>query len=64
MNVNGKHYRTIWTEGEGETETLYIIDQTALPHEFCIRALRSVDDVCRAIREMWIRGSLRTESIR
>ena len=57
MNVNGKHYRTIWTEGEGEAETLFIIDQTALPHEFRIRALRSVDDVCRAIREMWIRGA-------
>lgn len=57
MNVNGRHYRTIWTESEGEAETLYIIDQTALPHEFRIRALRSVDDVCRAIREMWIRGA-------
>lgn len=57
MNVNGRHYRTIWTEGEGEGETLFIIDQTTLPHEFRVRALQSVDDVCSAIRDMWVRGA-------
>lgn len=57
MNVNGRHYRTIWTEGTGADETLYIIDQTALPHEFRVLALRSVEDVCRAIRDMWVRGA-------
>ncbi len=57
MNVNGRHYRTIWTEGEGADETLFIIDQTALPHEFRTRALCSVDEVCRAIRDMWVRGA-------
>ena len=57
MNVDGRHYRTIWTEGEGEDETLFIIDQTALPHEFRVKALRTVDDVCRAIRDMWVRGA-------
>ncbi|WP_418764251.1 S-methyl-5-thioribose-1-phosphate isomerase [Mailhella sp.] len=57
MNVNGRHYRTIWTEGEGEDETLFIIDQTSLPHEFRTRPLRSVDEVCLAIRDMWVRGA-------
>lgn len=57
MNVNGTHYRTIWTEGEGADETLFIIDQTALPHEFRVKSLRSVDEVCLAIRDMWVRGA-------
>ena len=57
MNVEGRHYRTIWTEGEGAGEVLRIIDQTALPHEFRIIDLHSVADVCRAIREMWVRGA-------
>ena len=57
MNVEGRHFRTIWTEGEGAGEVLRIIDQTALPHEFRILELRSTADVCRAIREMWVRGA-------
>lgn len=57
MNVEGRHYRTIWTEGSGADETLFIIDQTALPHEFRVKSLHSVDDVCRAIRDMWVRGA-------
>ena len=57
MNVNGRHYRTIWTEGEGEAETLFIIDQTSLPHEFRVLALKSLEEVCFAIREMQVRGA-------
>jgi len=57
MKVEGRHYRTIWTEGKGEGEVLRIIDQTALPHEFRILDLRSTVDVCRAIRDMWVRGA-------
>ena len=57
MNVEGRHYRTIWTEGEGAGEVLRIIDQTALPHEFRILDLHTVGDVCRAIRDMWVRGA-------
>ncbi len=57
MKVQGRHFRTIWTEGEGARETLRIIDQTALPHEFRILELHSVADVCRAIRDMWVRGA-------
>ena len=57
MKVEGRHFRTIWTEGEGAGEVLRIIDQTVLPHEFRILDLHSVADVCRAIREMWVRGA-------
>lgn len=57
MNVNGRHYRTIWTEERGGGETLCIIDQTALPHEFRTIELKTVDDVCRAIRDMHVRGA-------
>ncbi|MBQ9104644.1 MAG: S-methyl-5-thioribose-1-phosphate isomerase [Mailhella sp.] len=57
MKVQGRHFRTIWTEGEGADETLRIIDQTVLPHEFRILDLHSVADVCRAIRDMWVRGA-------
>ena len=57
MNVEGRHYRTIWTEGEGAGEVLRIIDQTALPHEFRIIDLHSTANVCRAIRDMWVRGA-------
>ena len=57
MKVEGRHFRTIWMEGEGPQERLRIIDQTVLPHEFRILDLHSVADVCRAIREMWVRGA-------
>jgi len=57
MKVQGRHFRTIWTEGEGAGENLRIIDQTVLPHEFRIIDLHSVADVCRAIRDMWVRGA-------
>ena len=42
MKVEGRHYRTIWTEGEGAGEVLRIIDQTVLPHEFRILDLHGV----------------------
>jgi methylthioribose-1-phosphate isomerase len=53
MNVNGKHYRTIW-EAEGGVE---IIDQTLLPHEFKTTVLRSMSDCAHAIRAMLVRGA-------
>lgn len=58
MKVNGRHYRTIWVEGRQEgRERLFIIDQTALPHTFRTLELRTVEDVCLAIREMQVRGA-------
>jgi methylthioribose-1-phosphate isomerase len=54
MNVNGKHYRTVWLN---EVDELQIIDQRHLPHKFIIEELNSVDDVARAIKEMHVRGA-------
>ena len=43
MNVDGKHYRTIWVK-EGDERVIQIIDQRNLPHKFIIEDLKSVDD--------------------
>jgi methylthioribose-1-phosphate isomerase len=53
MNVAGKHYRTIWTEGE----TVCIIDQRALPHAFVIARLDTWEEAAAAIRDMLVRGA-------
>ena len=54
MNINGRHYRTIWPRGDDAVE---VIDQTKLPHRFETIVLRSVEDCARAIREMIVRGA-------
>lgn len=56
MNVNGKHYRTIWPvdTDKGITE---VIDQRELPHAFVIARLESVEDYAIAIKDMMIRGA-------
>ncbi|RME54888.1 S-methyl-5-thioribose-1-phosphate isomerase [Candidatus Woesearchaeota archaeon] len=54
MNVNGKHYRTIWLN---EKDTVQIIDQRWLPHEFVIEDLNTVEDVAVAIKDMHVRGA-------
>jgi methylthioribose-1-phosphate isomerase len=56
MKVKGKHYRTIWLQEE-KTETLCIIDQRHLPHQFIIEELHSVTTVVQAIRDMHVRGA-------
>ena len=56
MNVNGKHFRTIWVK-DGSPEIIQVIDQQKLPHEFAVMDLRSVEDVRRAIKEMHVRGA-------
>ena len=56
MNVQGKHYRTIWVKPEDE-RVIQIIDQRSLPHEFVIEDLRTVDEVARAIKDMHVRGA-------
>lgn len=48
--------RTIW-EKKGEPEVIQIIDQRHLPHKFVIEDLRTLDDVCKAIKEMHVRGA-------
>jgi methylthioribose-1-phosphate isomerase len=53
MNVNGKPTRTI-AAGRDAVE---IIDQTALPHAFVTRQLRTVAEVANAIATMQVRGA-------
>lgn len=53
MNVRGQPTRTIWATGD----VVEIIDQTALPHDFVVRTLRTVADARRAIASMQVRGA-------
>jgi len=53
MKINGKAYRTIWFENN----TVKIIDQTKLPHEFIIKDLLTVKDSIKAIKTMEVRGA-------
>lgn len=56
MNVNGKHYRTIWLKPD-DPQVVQIIDQQVLPHEFKIVDLKTVDEVAHAIKAMVVRGA-------
>lgn len=56
MNVNGKHYRTIWPKADND-ECVCIIDQRHLPHAFVVEELTSLEMAWRAIREMHVRGA-------
>ncbi len=56
MNVNGHPYRTIWLK-PGDDHIVQVINQVKLPHIFEINDLASVEDVCRAIRDMTVRGA-------
>ncbi len=55
MNIDGKAYRTIWRAQDGQT--VEIIDQTKLPHEFTTVRLSNLEDAARAIRDMLVRGA-------
>ncbi|MDR0599602.1 MAG: S-methyl-5-thioribose-1-phosphate isomerase [Treponema sp.] len=59
MNVDGKPYRTIWLEdlpAEG-VPVVRIINQLALPFRFEILDLRTLEDIRRAIKDMYVRGA-------
>jgi methylthioribose-1-phosphate isomerase len=55
MKVNGKPYRSIWLDDDGRT--VFVIDQTRLPHEFVTRPLESMQDAAEAISVMRVRGA-------
>jgi len=55
MQIDGRHYRTIWLDDDGAT--VRVIDQTKLPFRFEICGLRSLEDAARAIRDMVVRGA-------
>lgn len=56
MNVQGIPTRTIWLHPE-DPGVVQIIDQRALPHEWVVEDLRSVEQVATAIRDMHVRGA-------
>ncbi|MCH2023877.1 MAG: S-methyl-5-thioribose-1-phosphate isomerase [Saprospiraceae bacterium] len=56
MNVNGKHFRTIWVK-EADNECIQIIDQRSLPHNFVIEDIRTVQQMATAIKDMHVRGA-------
>lgn len=53
MQVNGKHYRTVWMEGS----SVFMIDQTLLPFEFAVYEAGSYQACCTAIKTMITRGA-------
>ena len=56
MNIKGKHYKTIWLHPNNEN-IVQIIDQRWLPHQLVIADIKSVDEMCTAIKDMWVRGA-------
>ena len=57
MNVDGKAYRTVWSDTESSNFSVKIIDQKKLPFSFEIKELLSVSDVITAITDMHVRGA-------
>ncbi len=55
MNINGTPWRTIGLEEGGRS--VWVIDQTLLPHRFETLSLRSLDDAAAAISTMVVRGA-------
>ncbi|MEQ1811459.1 MAG: S-methyl-5-thioribose-1-phosphate isomerase [Terricaulis sp.] len=55
MQVQGRHYRTIWVDDDGWS--VRIIDQTLLPHRFEIVRLTSASEAAEAISVMRVRGA-------
>ena len=55
MKIEGKEYRTIWFDEQNQT--VKIIDQTKLPHQFIIKELKTVKESVNAIKVMEVRGA-------
>lgn len=55
MKVNDRQMRPIWLDEN--QKVVKIIDQRRLPHEFIVEDLKTVDDVIRAIKDMYVRGA-------
>ena len=53
MRIEGKHYRTIWSDGE----LVFVIDQTKLPHQFKVVEWLKVEDAAQGIASMVVRGA-------
>jgi methylthioribose-1-phosphate isomerase len=55
MNVDGRHYRSIWLDDDGWR--VAIIDQRRLPFEFVVQHLTTVEAAADAIQDMAVRGA-------
>jgi len=55
MNIDGQAWRTIGLEPGGRS--VWVIDQTQLPHRFCTRSIGSCEQAADAIRTMVVRGA-------
>jgi len=49
MNVAGRPYRTIWLKPDDE-RVVQLIDQRALPHQFIVEDVRTVQEMAAAMR--------------
>lgn len=56
MKVDGKAYCTVWLKPDNP-RVVQVINQTRLPHVFEVVDLACLDDACRAIRNMTVRGA-------
>ena len=56
MLVNNRPYRTVWLAPES-SHIVRIIDQRKLPWSFEIADLQNVNEVCVALKDMWVRGA-------
>lgn len=54
MKINGQAFRTIWPNAN---ETVEVIDQIRLPHEFATVTLQTAEACAEAIRSMLVRGA-------
>ena len=55
MNIQGKHYTTIWTNTD--SQEIQVIDQRLLPFKFEIATLKTTEDIYNAISDMTVRGA-------
>ena len=55
MNINGKHFRSIWIEKD--EPVIYAIDQRELPFSFRIQKMTTVTEIASSISTMVVRGA-------
>ena len=55
MNINGKHWRTIWPDKSGSR--FHVIDQTRLPFAFETLNIATMEAAASAIKTMIVRGA-------
>jgi len=56
VNIQGKHYRTVWLKPD-DSSVVQIIDQRHLPFHLVIEDLHTVEEAAVAVKEMHARGA-------